>query len=97
MSKIPVKIKIGNKSYDTWANSTQEEEIMREAGKIIDAQITKRMSQIKGEGKEVEILSMVCLDVMVARLKGDKDLDTIQSEMFRRLGILKKHFGLTDQ
>ncbi len=80
-----------------WANSTEEEAIMREAGKIVDEQVSKRMSQVKGEPDKVEILSKVCIDVMVARLKGDKDLDTIQSEVFRRLETLQKLSDVSGQ
>lgn len=95
--KIPVKLTIADKSYDLWAYSTDEEAIMREAGKLINEQIRYRMANKKGDLNLEEILSMICIDAMVSRLKGDQDLDTIQSEVFKNLDTLQNHFGLSSK
>jgi cell division protein ZapA len=95
--KRPVKVKIADKTYNLWATSEAEESFMREAAKIVDAQVLNRMKQEKGEVDMQKILSMVCLDAMVARLKGDNDLDIIQSEVFQKLDYLQQHFGVSNK
>ncbi|AEI48482.1 cell division protein ZapA [Runella slithyformis] len=89
-----VRIKIADKSYEVWADSDEDESFMREAAKKVDAQVELRM---KGEADIQKVLAMVCLDSMVARLKGDNDLEVIQSTVFKHLDYLQKHFNPSGQ
>lgn len=89
-----VRIKIADKSYEVWADSDEDESFMREAAKKVDAQVELRM---KGEADLQKVLAMVCLDSMVARLKGDNDLEVIQSTVFKHLDYLQKHFNPSGQ
>jgi cell division protein ZapA (FtsZ GTPase activity inhibitor) len=89
-----VRVKIADKSYEVWADSDEDESFMREAAKKVDAQVELRM---KGEADIQKVLAMVCLDSMVARLKGDNDLEVIQSTVFRHLDYLQKHFNPSGQ
>ena len=91
-----VRVKIADKSYEVWANSDEDESFMREAAKKVDAQVELRMKE-KGEGDIQKVLAMVCLDSMVARLKGDNDLEVIQSTVFKHLDYLQKHFNPSGQ
>lgn len=89
-----VRVKIADKSYEVWADSDEDESFMREAAKKVDAQVELRM---KGEADIQKVLAMVCLDSMVARLKGDNDLEVIQSTVFKHLDYLQKHFNPSGQ
>ncbi len=89
-----VRVKIADKSYEVWADSDEDESFMREAAKKVDAQVELRM---KGEADIQKVLAMVCLDSMVARLKGDNDLEVIQSTVFKHLDYLQRHFNPTGQ
>lgn len=96
-SRPPINIKIGNKSYKLRSNSEKEEELIREAAKLVTEQIEYRMDKKKGEVDREEILSMVCLDAMVARLKGDNDLEIIKNEVFKNLDTIQSRFGSSSQ
>jgi cell division protein ZapA len=89
-----VRVKIADKSYEVWADSDEDESFMREAAKKVDAQVELRM---KGEADIQKVLAMVCLDSMVARLKGDNDLEVIQSTVFKHLDYLQRHFNPSGQ
>ncbi|MCP1383162.1 cell division protein ZapA [Runella sp. CRIBMP] len=89
-----VRVKIADKSYEVWADSDEDESFMREAAKKVDAQVELRM---KKEGDIQKVLAMVCLDSMVARLKGDNDLEVIQSTVFKHLDYLQRHFNPSGQ
>ncbi|AXE19707.1 hypothetical protein DR864_19170 [Runella rosea] len=89
-----VRVKIADKSYEVWADSDEDESFMREAAKKVDAQVELRM---KGEADLQKVLAMVCLDSMVARLKGDNDLEVIQSTVFKHLDYLQRHFNPSGQ
>lgn len=90
-SRPPINITIGNKSYTLSSDSEDEEELIRQAAKLVTEQIKYRMA--KGEVNTEKILSMVCLDAMVARLKGDHDLKAIKSEVFTHLDNIENHFN----
>jgi cell division protein ZapA len=96
-SRPPINIKIGNKSYQLRSNSEEEEELIRKAAKLVTEQIEYRMKKKKGEVNKEEILSMVCLDAMVARLKGDHDLKIIKNEVFKNLDTIQNHFSQSSQ
>ena len=89
-----VRVKIADKSYEVWADSDEDESFMREAAKKVDAQVELRM---KKEGDIQKVLAMVCLDSIVARLKGDNDLEVIQSTVFKHLDYLQRHFNPSGQ
>lgn len=91
-----LKVKIADKTYEVWANSDDEESFMRDAAKIVDTQVEVRMKE-KGEKDIQRVLAMVCLDAMVARLKGDNDIDVIQSTVFKHLDYLQKYFSPSNQ
>lgn len=92
-SRPPINITIGNKSFELRSNSEDEEELIRKAAKLLTEQIKYRMKSKKGEVNIEEILSMVCLDAMVARLKGDHDLKIIKNEVFKNLDNIQNHFN----
>jgi cell division protein ZapA (FtsZ GTPase activity inhibitor) len=96
-SRPPIKITIGNKSYELRSDSEHEEELIRKAAKLVTEQIEHRMEKKKGEVNIEEILSMVCLDAMVARLKGDHDLKIIKNEIFKNLDTIQNHFSPSSQ
>jgi cell division protein ZapA (FtsZ GTPase activity inhibitor) len=96
-SRPPIKITIGNKSYELRSDSEHEEELIRKAAKLVTEQIEHRMKKKKGEVNIEEILSMVCLDAMVARLKGDHDLKIIKNEVFKNLDTIQNHFSQSSQ
>ncbi len=96
-SRPPINVTIGNKSYELRSNSEDEEELIRKAAKLVTEQIEYRMKRKKGEVNIEEILSMVCLDAMVARLKGDHDLKIIKNEIFKNLDNIQNHFSPSSQ
>jgi cell division protein ZapA (FtsZ GTPase activity inhibitor) len=96
-SRPPINIAIGNKSFELRSSSEDEEELIRKAAKLITEQIEYRMQRKKGEVNLEEILSMVCLDAMVARLKGDHDLEIIKNELFKNLDNIQNHFSQSSQ
>ena len=92
-SRPPINITIGNKSYELRSDSEDEEQLIRMAAKLVTEQIEYRMKRKKGEVNREEILSMVCLDAMVARLKGDHDLEIIKNDVFKNLDTIQNHFS----
>jgi hypothetical protein len=88
----PINITIGNKSFELRTSSEFEEELIRIAAKLVTEQIEHRMRNTTREVNLEEILSMVCLDATVARLKGDYDLKTLKEEVFGNLDTIQKHF-----
>ncbi|MFN8346317.1 MAG: cell division protein ZapA [Spirosomataceae bacterium] len=96
-SRPPINVTIGNKSYELRSDSEDEEQLIRMAAKLVTEQIEYRMKRKKGEVNREEILSMVCLDAMVARLKGDHDLEIIKNEVFKNLDTIQNHFSPSGQ
>jgi len=94
-SRPPIHVTIGNKSHELWSNSEVEEELMRKAAKLVTEQIQYRMA--KGEVNTEKILSMVCLDAMVARLKVEQDMKIIANEVFTQLDNVQNHFNPSGQ
>ena len=93
----PINITIGNKSFELRTSSEFEEELIRKAAKLVTEQIEYRMKNKKGEVHLEEILSMVCLDATVARLKGDYDLRTLKEDVFKNLDTIQNNFQSTTQ
>ena len=93
----PINITIGNKSFELRTSSEFEEELIRIAAKLLTEQIEYRMKKAKREVNLEEILSMVCLDATVARLKGEYDLKAFKDEVFGNLDTIQNHFQTTTQ
>lgn len=93
-----IKLKIADRTFNLWSNSDFEESLMYKASKLVNKEIETRMALAIEQGKKIdtqEVLSLICLDAMLARLKGDEDIKTIQKTLFDNLSDLQKLLGLT--
>ena len=82
MEKLSIRIKVADREYGI-KTLPDEEIFLREAGKLIRDQIQKYREL--GVKDTQDILAMVALDCLVARLKGDEQTRRLQKMVFDKM------------
>lgn len=77
MDLLSIKIKIGDREYPMKVKP-EEEARVRTAGKIINEKLRSYREQFGIDDKE-DLLAMVAFDGMVAKLKKEEEMSTIDS------------------
>ena len=86
MNNLSIKIKIDNREYPIKV-TPEEEARLRQAGKIINAEIEQFKSQFGIEDKQ-DILSMVLFKTYVERLELEEKLNKESSQLDNQLDQL---------
>ena len=85
MDELSIKIKIADKEYPMKVQS-QDEELLRAAGKILNEKIKFFKNQFKVDNKQ-DLLSMVAFDIVVSKLKLENQVE--DSERFVSESLVK--------
>lgn len=86
MDLLSIKIKIGDREYPMKVKP-EEEARVRNAGKFINEKLRTYRDQFGIDDKE-DLLAMVAFDSMVAKLKNEEEMTTIDNTADSKLDAL---------
>ncbi len=86
-NRLPIRIQIADRTLKMKVPAS-EEAYLRDAGKIIRDQIEKHRQA--GHRDTQDILAMIALDCLVARIKGDDQLRRIQEMVYDKITLLDR-------
>lgn len=89
-------IKVNGKLFGITVNSEAEEELFRNAASIVDKNIELRKSQFSGKSLE-DLLTFVAFNECKSRIKFQKELDMIKSELDALHNQLETYLENTDK
>lgn len=93
MDKLSIHLKIFDQEY-TIKSPPDEEIFVREAGKLIQERINFHR-RTKSARKDEDVIAMVALECVVARLKGDDQSQRLQKMVVDKITQLDKVISST--
>jgi len=88
MDLLSIKIKIGDREYPMKVKP-EEEARVRGAGKLINEKLRSYREQFGIDDKE-DLLAMVAFDSMVAKLKNEEEMSSIDSTSDAKIDALNQ-------
>ncbi|MDA0196211.1 MAG: cell division protein ZapA [Bacteroidetes bacterium] len=91
MSELSIRIKIGNREYPMKVK-TEDEERVRNAGKIINEKIKSYADQF-GIDDLQDLLAMVAFDSLIGKMRSEEEIDNDNSAASNKVSQLNSLIG----